>query len=383
MDNKKTLKIQTIGHFITDAYSGFLNPIMPFIATKIGISMAMATALISISNLTSSLSQPFFGYIADKWKKRFFIFWGMIFASVFLSFIGIAHNICTLILCLLLGQLGVAFFHPQATGIVSKCSHLNCGSKDISIFIAFGTFGFALGPAISSGITQIWGLEKLPYACFVGIITAFLLLKYTPKLNSFDIEKPKVSLKLAIKKIFTNKPVAVLVFASIVKSFVVSVFQIMLPFYWKSTGYSVSSIGINLFIFMLFGAIAVILSPVLERFIGIKNVFYLSLLTIAPLGIIFYLSNGQNLIGLISFILIGFFSFLAVPVNMSLAQKLMPEFKSMISGFIGGFSWGVIGLILPLISILAEKTGIMAILLIVSFIPLFFARFIKYLPETN
>ncbi len=383
MDNKKTLKIQTIGHFITDAYSGFLNPIMPFIATKIGISMAMATALISISNLTSSLSQPFFGYIADKWKKRFFIFWGMIFASVFLSFIGIAHNIFTLIICLLLGQLGVAFFHPQATGIVSKCSHLNCESKDISIFIAFGTFGFALGPAISSGITQIWGLEKLPYACFVGIITAFLLLKYTPKLNSFDIEKPKVSLKLAIKKIFTNKPVAVLVFASIVKSFVVSVFQIMLPFYWKSTGYSVSSIGINLFIFMLFGAIAVILSPVLERFIGIKNVFYLSLLTIAPLGIIFYLSNGQNLIGLISFILIGFFSFLAVPVNMSLAQKLMPEFKSMISGFIGGFSWGVIGLILPLISILAEKTGIMAILLIVSFIPLFFARFIKYLPETN
>ena len=33
-----------------------------------------------------------------------------------------------------------------------------------------------------------------------------------------------------LKKIFSNKPVSVLVFASIVKSFVVSSFQIILPF---------------------------------------------------------------------------------------------------------------------------------------------------------
>ena len=81
--------------------------------------------------------------------------------------------------------------------------------------------------------------------------------------------------------------------------------------------------------------------------------------------------------GITSFILIGFSSFFAVPVNMSMAQRLMPEFKSMISGFIGGFSWGIIGLILPLISMLAEKTGIMPILLIMTCIPALFSYFIK------
>ena len=86
--NKKEIKTLSIGHFVIDAYSGFLNPIMPFIAAKIGITMALATVLISISNLTSSLSQPFFGYIADKWQRRFFIFWGMLMASLFLSFLG-------------------------------------------------------------------------------------------------------------------------------------------------------------------------------------------------------------------------------------------------------------------------------------------------------
>ncbi len=380
-NNKKTVNILSIGHFLTDSYSGFLNPIMPFIAAKIGITMAVATVLISISNLTSSLSQPFFGYFADKFQKRFFIFWGMMMASIFLSFIGISYNIFTLVICLILGNMGVSFFHPQATSMVSDSVKVKTDSKEISIFISMGTFGFALGPAISSGITELWGLEKLPYACFVGIIFAFIMLLNTPKVNELRVERSKVSLIEAIKKMFSNKPVTILVAASIVKSFVLSSFQIILPFYWKSIGFNVSKIGIILLLYMLAGAFGIILSPYFERKIGIKNVFYVSLISVLPLGTVFYLTQGQGILALIAFILIGFVSFLAVPVNMSLAQRLMPEFKSMISGFIGGFSWGVIGLILPLISLFSEKIGIMNILLIMTFIPFLFSYFIKYLKE--
>ena len=381
--NKKIILTQSIGHFITDAYSGFLNPIMPFIAAKIGITMAIATVLISISNLTSSLSQPFFGYIADNWKRRFFIFWGMILASVFLSCLGISNNIYFLLICLLIGNMGVSFFHPQATIIVSEYSDNYSKSKNISFFIASGTFGFALGPAISSHITEIWGLEKLPFVSFIGIFAAFMLLKNTPKLYSGEIEKLHISLINAIKKIIINKPVFILVTASIVKSFIVSSFSIILPFYWKSINYNVAQIGSILFAFMLAGALGVILSSIFENKFGIKNVFYISLISVTPLGIIFYLCKGQGIIGLIAFILIGFVSFLAVPVNMSLAQKLMPEFKSMISGFIGGFSWGVIGLFLPLITLLANKIGIINIILTMSFIPFAFSYFIKFLPENK
>ncbi len=379
--NKKVIKALSAGHFITDAYSGFLNPIMPFIAANIGISMTIATILISVSNLTSSLSQPFFGFIADKWQRRFFIFWGMIMASVFLSFLGIAHNIYTLIICLLLGHMGVAFFHPQATSLVSSYSQGVSKSKEMSLFIALGTFGFSLGPAISSGIASLWGLAKLPFVCFIGILYALYLLKTVPRVTEICIEKPKVSVLTAMQKIFSNKPVAVLVAASIVKSFVVSAFNIMLPFYWKTINFDVSKIGILLFLFMMAGALGVVTSPYVEKIAGVRKVFYLSLIPVTPLGIIFYLTGGQGIIGFITFILIGYISFMAVPVNMSLAQKLMPEFKSMISGFIGGFSWGVIGLVLPFISHIAQNIGIMKILLLVTFIPLVFSYFIKHLPE--
>ncbi|MEI8378293.1 MAG: MFS transporter, partial [bacterium] len=83
--NKQAVKCLTIGHFMIDSYAGFLAPILPFIASKIGISLALAGSVISISHLLSSMTQPFFGFLADKIKKRFFIFWGMLLACVFLS----------------------------------------------------------------------------------------------------------------------------------------------------------------------------------------------------------------------------------------------------------------------------------------------------------
>lgn len=377
--NNKIIKTLSAGHFVTDAYSGFVNPIMPFIAANIGITMTVATVLISVSNLTSSMSQPFFGFIADKWQRRFFIFWGMMMASIFLSFLGIAHNIYTLTLFLLLGHMGVAFFHPQATSLVGN--YCENKSKEMSWFIALGTFGYSLGPAISSGISSIWGMDKLPYACIFGILFAFFMLKTVPKITSIHIEKSNVSIIFALKKIFSNKPVAILVAASIVKSFVVSSFNIILPFYWKEIGFSLSKIGIILFIFMLAGALGVMTSPYIERKVGVRKVFYLSLIPVTILGLLFYISKGEGILGLISFIMIGYVSFLAVPVNMSLAQKLMPEFKSMIAGFIGGFSWGVIGLVLPFISHIAQIIGIINIFLAVVLIPLIFSYFIKYLPE--
>jgi len=381
--NIKVIAALSAGHFILDAYSGFLNPIMPFIAAKIGITMTFAALLISISNLISSLSQPLFGFIADKIHHRFFIFWGLLSASIFLSFIGIADSIFTLIICILLGHLGVSFFHPQGTSLVSNYVNCASNSREMSIFIAMGTLGFSAGPAISSGIAELLGLNRLPYACIIGIIASFLLLKIVPKIKFECTPDKNISLAGAVKALIKNKPVSILVAASIVKSFVVSSFSIILPFYWKTAGYSVSKIGLALFAFMAAGALAIILSPSFERRIGVKNVFFISLISVFPLGIIFYLCEGMGAGGLISFILIGFFSFFAVPVNMSLAQRLMPEFKSMISGFIGGFSWGIIGVILPLITMLAEKTGIMIILLTMTLIPALFSYFIKYLPENT
>lgn len=380
-ENKKAVTWLTFGHGIADSYSGFINPILPFIVANIGTTLAAATCALSASQLFSSMMQPVFGFIADKWRKRFFIFWGIIMASVFLSLTGIVHNIWQLALCLILGGIGVGFYHPQATGFVVRYSGKNL-AKNMSIFIAAGTIGYSVGPIISSSITQFFGISKLPFACVWGIIFAFLGFLCVPKISHQPVEKDTTSFKTAVFDIFKNKTVRILIMVSALKSLVTSSFSVLLPFYWKSLGYSAFQIGIAVFLFLTVGAFGTYISSKYEKLIGYKKVFYTSLIVPFILTVVFVsLLKLSPVLSFILFILTGFVTMLSVSINMVMAQRTMPQYKSMISGFIAGFSWGIVGVMLPLIGFVAQNIGIIKVLVIISFIPFILSYFVKYLPD--
>ena len=69
------------------------------------------------------------------------------------------------------------------------------------------------------------------------------------------------------------------------------------------------------------------------------------------------------------FALMGMFTMMAFPVTMYLAQNVLPEYKSVISGFINGFSWGIVAIFMTLIGFSAQNFGITKVLLIVAIIP--------------
>ena len=96
--SKKALLWLCLAHLVCDIYTGFLNPIMPFIAAKLGFSMAIAAVLISISHICSNMLQPIFGFFADNILKRFFVFWGLVLVSVFIPLTTNAPNIQLLLL---------------------------------------------------------------------------------------------------------------------------------------------------------------------------------------------------------------------------------------------------------------------------------------------
>jgi hypothetical protein len=77
----------------------------------------------------------------------------------------------------------------------------------------------------------------------------------------------------------------------------------------------------------------------------------------------------------------GFFTMFSASINMVMAQNTMPENKSFISGIIAGFCWGLIGLALTPIGFIAEKTGIIPILITISAIAFISAYWVRYVPE--
>lgn len=368
--NKRALFWLSGGHFINDIYTGVLNPIMPFLAAKIGISMAVAAVVLTISHIFSSLMQPLFGYFADNMSKRSFIFWGLILSSVFIPLSALTNNLFILVFCIVLGSIGSSLFHPQALGFSSKFAKGLDSGKAMSVFLAMGTIGYSLGPIVSSAITQFLGMHKMPLMTIIGIIWACLMFKFVPKIsNQFQITE-KIDFKIAFKRILTNNKLNILNIIAMLKTMIMSSCFILLPFLWKDLGREPFYIGMALFLFIFAGAIGSLTSNWVEKQIGAQNVFYISMIATLPIMLLFILTyKNYSELSLIIFVIMGYVTMMATPVTMLLAQNVLPEYKSIISGFINGFSWGVIAIIMSILGFVAEKFGIINVLIFVATIP--------------
>ena len=146
---------------------------MPFIASKLGFTMALATVLVAITQICSNMLQPVFGFFADNILKRFFIFWGLILVSTFIPLTPNAPNIPVLIIFMILGSLGGSFFHPQSIGFVNYFSSKEDCTDNMGVFMSLGSLGFAFGPLLAALITQVLGLGMIAYTSIFGLILAF------------------------------------------------------------------------------------------------------------------------------------------------------------------------------------------------------------------
>ena len=366
-------------HLVCDVYSGFLNPLMPFIASKLGFSMAIATILMAITQICSNMLQPIFGFFADNIYKRFFIFWGLIFASLFIPLAPSAPNIILLVIFMILGSLGGSFFHPQSMGFVNFFSGKNC-TNNMGIFISVGSLGFAFGPLLASFITQTIGLDKIFYTSIPGIILALIMFNFVPKLSSTPELNERKEFFASFKEILANRQMDLLMLIAMMKSLVTNSSCILLPFLWKNMGYSPFYIGFALFLFVFAGSIGSFLSPKAENIFGTKPVIYFSMLATMPLMIGFATTyKTMPLISMLLFATIGFTTMLAQPVTLVLAQKTLPKYKSIVSGFVNGFCWGIIALVMSILGAVAQKFGIINVLLILTFIPVVASYTVRYI----
>ena len=372
-------------HLVCDIYTGFLNPIMPFIAEKLQFSITAAAIIISISHICSSMLQPIFGYFADNILKRFFIFWGLVLVSVFIPLTPNAPNIICLLIFMILGSLGGSFFHPQSMGYVNLFSNINdnCkerSSQNMGTFISLGSLGFACGPLIAALITQKLGLGMISWTSLLGLSLAFLMFAFVPKLSNSGKKIEHKEFIVSFDEIIKCRQMNLLMIVAMMKSLITNSCSILLPFLWKDMGHSPFYIGLALFLFVFSGAIGSFLSPKLEHELGSKTVIYFSLCATFPMMILFALTYKTcPLISMLIFSIIGFTTMLAQPVIMVWAQKTLPKYKSIVSGFINGFSWGTIALCMSILGAVAQNIGIIPVLVGLSILPIFASTCIKSL----
>src|SRR5438552_9172194 len=152
------LALLSFGHFTIDAYSSFLSPLLPLVIHKLHLTFTQVGALVALSSLSSSLSQPLFGWFSDRLRRPWFVAFGPLCSALFLSSVGAAPSFGALIALLMVGGLGAASYHPQAAVLASTLAERRALS--MSFFVSAGTFGFALGPLFAVATQGWFGLER-------------------------------------------------------------------------------------------------------------------------------------------------------------------------------------------------------------------------------
>lgn len=385
-ENKKAVNWLIFAHFIIDCYPGFIAPLLPFITAKVGVEITAAMLIISIANISSYFLQPLFGYWADRWNRRFFIFWGIIIASVFIPMMGLAKSFFALTIAIVLGEIGVGFFHPQSTSFVPLfCKHSEKSKFNMGCFLSMGSIGYGVGALGATRLYDLFGETVLIYTSIIGILTAFSMFFFVPKVSckNTNIEsEEKTSLVDTLKEVFSIKLERVLIGASIAKSLIVSSYTMIMPFYWKSIGFNATKIGYINCVFLATSTAGMILAPKIEKLIGSRNTFYIAFISILPLALLTnWLIKINIFFAIAVYGCIGFMIFTTQPINVVMSQKLIPKNRSMISGIIGGFSWGIVGIMLPFLGKFAEYTGILTALIVVSCVPLIYCIWVREIPE--
>ena len=351
------LALLALAHCTIDAYSSFFSPLLPLLITKLHLSLTLVGTLVALSALSSSLSQPIFGWLGDRIHRPWFVAFGPLMAAIFLSAIGMAPSYWALVALLMLGGIGVAAFHPQAAAISAGLSPRR--AMAMSIFVTGGTLGFSLGPLFAVTIVGAFGLERTWIAAFPGLLMAVLLLVWFSRVRRSvrpAATRPRIS---ELRPVL--RPLTLLYFAVVCRSAVSYGFMTFLPLHLHSRGWSVAQGGTLLTVYLVCGALGGFLGGWLADRWGGRRVVVRSFVLATPLYLAFLFLPDWP--GLACLVLGGFFLQASLPVNVVMGQELSPAHASTISSLLMGAAWGVGALLIGPIGALADARGLHAALL--------------------
>ena len=363
-----------MGHFFNDFYCNFLPILLPILIPKLGLSLTLSGALVMVMSLSANVLQPVFGYFMDKYNFNKIMPLIIPFGAVFICLTNWASNFIVLAVLIGLSGLAVSTFHPMGAGLVSKVAPDGKISTCISIFVAGGSFGFALAPILLVYFMQMYSLDYLPILIIPAIILGILMYSSGLSKARFVNEQVAKNMHFNLAQILQNKPLMLLNISMGLRAWLFTALVTFLPLWAIEKGCNNTLSGWILTIYLCGSVIGGLIGGALNDKIGYKKVILWALIfTLIP-TMYFLFAQQIDILMYIALFVGGGLVMAANPGAIVWGQDLLPDNPGMASGMMLGLSFGLGGFGTMLTGSLAESYGLTmalaltAILVVISIV---------------
>ncbi|MFH8989679.1 MFS transporter [Streptomyces sp. NPDC017940] len=160
MSPKKPLTLLSLSHACVDVYQGSVAALVPFFVSERAYSYAAASGIVLAASLLSSVVQPLFGALTDKWALPWLLPVSSLVGGAGVALSGVGGSYALTLAVVAVSGIGVAAYHPEAARmarVASGGSHTAMGWFSLG-----GNVGFATAPLLVAAVIAAGGLGASP-----------------------------------------------------------------------------------------------------------------------------------------------------------------------------------------------------------------------------
>lgn len=374
--NYKLLGLLALGHLVIDTYQGSLPALLPYLKTALGLTYTATGVIVLMANISSSLIQPLFGFLADQTARRWLLPLSVFLSSLGIALSGVAPSYYAVLALVMVSGFGVAAYHPEGYRTATQVAGER-KATGVSIFSTGGNIGIAIGPPFITLLLTGFGMPGTLGMFLPGLLVAALLMVMLPGLSR-PLPARTQGATLAPKSMVGGMSLLVLIIS--VRSWTQLGFTTYMPFYYLEVlKGDPRMVGTLLAVFLGAGAVGTLIAGPISDQVGHRrymvSVFFLA----APLAVAFLLVSGVwtfVFLAALGFVLVSTFT-----VSVVLGQAYMPRNLGMASGLIVGFAIGAGGVGATALGWVADHWGLSSALWISALMPILGCALSLTLPE--
>jgi FSR family fosmidomycin resistance protein-like MFS transporter len=366
----------SLAHLLNDVIQSLILAVYPVLKASLDLDFWQIGMITLAFQVTSSLLQPLLGYVTDRRPWPYAMILGMAASLVGIVTLAFATSYGVVLVAAALVGLGSAVFHPEATRMAR---HAAAGQQGLAqgVFQIGGHAGYAMGPLLAAAVVVPYGQRSVAFAALIALVAMALMawivgryvaLRREQAAAAAQAGRKSDAARVALPPATVAFAMAILIAILFSKNGYTAGFTSYYTFFLiERFGVSVQASQVMLFLYLVVGALGVVIGGMVGDRIGRHRIIWLSIVGALPFALILPHANlfwTVALSILISFIMASAFSAILI-----YAIDLVPHRVGLVGGLFYGLAFGLGGLAAAGIGLLADKVGIEQVFRWIAWLP--------------